>query len=82
MTTTPRPPRPTTDRGDPRLEFLQAELAAKVDIAGDIAPVGKRWAIHGTVPLEGEVILGEFDTYEQARQALDRLSQGGPADIE
>jgi hypothetical protein len=49
---------------------------AEVDIAGDIVAVGERWAIHGAVPLEGEVILGEFDTYDEAKEALDLLGRG------
>jgi hypothetical protein len=63
----------TTGRPDARLTFLRDELAASVDVAGDISPVGDRWAVHGTIPLEGEVILGEFDTYEQAHDALALL---------
>ena len=53
---------PSTEPPDPRLAFLRQELADDVDIAGDISRIGERWAIHGAVPLEGEVILGEYDT--------------------
>ena len=68
---------PSTEPPDPRLAFLRQELADDVDIDGDISPIGERWAIHGTVPLEGEVILGEYDTYDQARDALEQLSKAG-----
>ncbi len=66
---------PSTEPPDPRLAFLRQELGDDVDIAGDIAQVGDRWAIHGAVPLEGEVILGEYDTYDQARNALEQLAR-------
>ena len=66
---------PSTEPPDPWLAFLRQELADDVDIAGDMAQVGERWAIHATVPLEGEVILGEYDTYDQARNALEQIAR-------
>ena len=32
------------------------------------------WAIHGYIPVDGEVILAEFDHRETARAVLDQLA--------
>jgi hypothetical protein len=32
------------------------------------------WAIHGYIPVDGEVILAEFEHHEAARTVLDRLA--------
>ena len=53
---------------------LVAALVADTEVAGDIAEiVAGRWAIHGHIPVDGEVILAEFGSFEQARAAIDRL---------
>jgi hypothetical protein len=31
------------------------------------------WAIHGTIPVDGEVLMAEFDTQDEARDALGQL---------
>lgn len=33
------------------------------------------WAIQGTIAVDGEVILAEFTTQDDARSALEQLSQ-------
>ena len=33
------------------------------------------WAIQGTIAVDGEVILAEFTTQDEARSALEQLSQ-------
>ena len=41
----------------------------------DIIPIDDRtWAIHGPIPVEGEVILAEFSTQDDAQVALELLS--------
>jgi hypothetical protein len=43
-------------------------------IAGDIVEIDARtWAIHGFIPVDGEVILAEFERRDLARAVLDRL---------
>jgi hypothetical protein len=55
-------------------EVLVAGLVADTEVAGDVAEiVAGRWAIHGHIPVDGEVILAEFGSFEQARAAIDRL---------
>jgi len=44
-------------------------------LAGDIVKIDPHtWAIHGYIPVDGEVLLAEFDRPESARVALERLS--------
>jgi hypothetical protein len=60
---------------DRQLLFLQELINANV--AGDVAEVASGiWAIHGDIPVDRDVIMAEFDSYDQARIALDRLLQG------
>ena len=61
----------TQSRPDVVDELLQYHAL----IAGDIFQVDVRtWAIHGSVPVDGEVILAEFDRPETARSVLARLA--------
>jgi hypothetical protein len=42
----------------------------------DIIPVdGHTWAIHGSIPVDGESILAEFSSEEDAEVALELLSE-------
>ena len=60
---------------DQQVLFLQRLLEEKVTIAGDIAQLAVgAWAIHGVIPVDGHVIVAEFETYDQARVALDRIA--------
>jgi hypothetical protein len=49
-------------------------LAEDAEVAGDIAEIGSAtWVIHGHIPVDGDVIMAEFATFEEARAALDDL---------
>jgi hypothetical protein len=63
-----------------QLEFLQALLSASGSIDGDVLEISKdRWAIHGVIPVDGEVLIAEFDTYDEANHVLEQLRRGtGP----
>ena len=62
------------DEPDGRLRFLQGQLEDHAQIAGDLVEVaGHIWAIHGSIALDGEVIMAEFDTQDEARAALREL---------
>jgi hypothetical protein len=42
----------------------------------DIVPIDSdTWAIHGSIAVDGEVILAEFATQDHARSALEQLSR-------
>ena len=44
-------------------------------IAGDLFQIDtETWAIHGFIPVDGEVILAEFDHPDAARTVLDKVA--------
>ena len=66
-----------TPRGQPdrQLETVHQLMNENVTIEGDVIEVvTNTWAIHGVTPVDGDVIVAEFDTYDQARAVLDELS--------
>jgi hypothetical protein len=68
---------------EPQLQFLDQLIPTNPAISGDIAKINDdTWAIHGRIPVDGDVILAEFASYDEARSVLDRLpagSHGGTA---
>ena len=63
---------------DRQLRFIEELLNENVLIAGDVAEIGTHtWAIHGVIPVDGDVIVAEFDTYSEARVVLDTISTNG-----
>jgi predicted acyltransferase (DUF342 family) len=59
---------------DPRLHVLEQLVDERVRIAGDVLEVSVGvWAIHGSIPVDGEVILGEFARLDEAMSVLDQL---------
>ena len=59
---------------DPSLRLLQQFLDARAYVAGDVLEVSLGvWAIHGSIPVDGEVILAEFTLPDEARSVLERL---------
>jgi hypothetical protein len=64
----------TGEPPDGRVEFLRELLDEHAAIAGDVTEIaGNTWAIHGVIPVDGDVIIAEFDTYNQAKDVLDSL---------
>ena len=65
------------EQPDRQLLFLQELVEGHATIAVDIIEVGTdTWAIHGSIAVDGEVIMAEYDTHDQARIALDKLAKG------
>ena len=67
-----------------QLAFLQELLTENAIIAGDIAAIDSHtFAIHGVIPVDGEVLMAEFQTYDEARIVLDKLAieNGGHASL-
>jgi hypothetical protein len=59
---------------DPRLHVLEQLVDERVRIAGDVLEVRVGvWVIHGSIPVDGEVILAEFSVLDEARSMLDQL---------
>jgi hypothetical protein len=67
------PPDPHADRLLQLLDLLIRESPA---VAGVIEVSDDIWAIHGVIPVDGDVILAEFGSYEEARSVLDQLPAG------
>jgi hypothetical protein len=66
--------RRATDREDNRLAFLRDLVGQHTTIAGDVVELGARtWAVHGSIPVDGEAILAEFETEAEAMLALQHL---------
>jgi hypothetical protein len=59
---------------DRRVHLLEQLVDERVRIAGDVLEVSLGvWAIHGSIPVDGEVILAEFALPDEARSVLDQL---------
>ena len=60
-----------------QLEFLRDLEEENAWIARDILPMGEGlWGIHGNIAVDGEVLMGEFQSYEDARRIRDELDAG------
>ncbi len=64
------------DRRDSHLErqlrFLQALAEDNASIGGDVIEIHQdTWVIHGSIAVDGEVLMAEFDTYDEAKRVLD-----------
>lgn len=57
-----------------QLEFLTELVLSHAEVAGDIVRVGDAtWAIHATIPVDGDVLVAEYDSLESAKVALAQL---------
>jgi hypothetical protein len=63
------------EQDDDRVLFLQQLVKDRATIAADVVEVDAHtWAIHGFIPVGGDVIMAEFETQDQAKNALGQLS--------
>jgi hypothetical protein len=59
---------------DRRLRLLEQLIDERVPVAGDVVEVSVGvWAIHGSIAVDGEVILAEFSLLDEARSVLAQL---------
>ena len=59
---------------DRRVLFLQELKEENASIHESILYVGYDiWAIHGIIAVDGDVLMAEFESYEQAKTALDEV---------
>ena len=72
----PVPHGDATSEGDHRqLVFLEELVEEHATVAGDVIEIDTHtWAIHGSIAVDGDVIMAEFDTEEHARTVLGELS--------
>ncbi len=55
-----------------QLRFLQALAEENASIGGDVLEIHQdTWVIHGVIPVDGEVLMAEFETYDEAKRVLD-----------
>jgi hypothetical protein len=60
---------------DRQLRFVEHLLEQNIHIAGEAVEVcASTWVIHGVIPIDGSVIVAEFDTYRDARVLLDHIA--------
>ncbi len=70
------------EQDDDKILFLQQLVEERATIAADVVEVdAQTWAIHGVIPVGGDVIMAEFETQDQAKKALRKLSapEHGPS---
>lgn len=70
----------TTHHEHRALAFIRRLLDENVQIAGDVVEVGVgTWGLHGVVPVDGEVLVAEFDSYAAAREVLAAIAVAPPS---
>jgi hypothetical protein len=70
----PGEPSDPTAIGDGVAEFLDELIEEGADINGEPTPIAPDlWALHGDIAYEGETLLAEFDSLEEARSMLERV---------
>jgi hypothetical protein len=64
---------------DRQLRFLFELLDENASIDGDVLEISNdTWAIHGEIPVDGEVLMAEFHTYDEARNVLNQVRRSTP----
>jgi hypothetical protein len=64
----------------PRHDLTEAEEMAVKEVLDEHIPVvgislvGETWAIYGSIPVDGEVIVAEFDNRADAQTALEEIA--------
>jgi hypothetical protein len=59
---------------DERVSFLRTLMQEDGAVDLDILKYGNdAWAIHGVFPYDGEVPMAVFDSYDEAKRALDAV---------
>jgi len=70
-----------TSEPDPQEVFLEELIEEHATISGDIIEIDEHtWAIHGSIAVDGDVLMAEYDTEEHARMLLGELSTEHPAE--
>jgi hypothetical protein len=59
---------------DAQVRLLKWLLDERARVSGEVLEVHRDiWAIHGSIPVEGDVIMAEFAVREDATAVLDAL---------
>jgi len=71
----------TLEPEPPELTFIEGLLDENAQVAGDIIEIGtSAWAIHGSIAVDGDVIMAEYSTFEEAKSVLDHLTPNSGTD--
>lgn len=63
------------EQDDDKILFLEQLIEDRATIAADVVEVDRHtWAIHGVIPVGGDVIMAEFGTEDEAKTVLGKLS--------
>ena len=66
---------PGANHPNNQLQFLRDLVEENASIAGDVVQLGDNlWAIHGFIPVDCDVLMAEFDSYDEATNTLEQLS--------
>jgi hypothetical protein len=65
--------KPSHDLTEAEQRVVQEVLDEQVPVLG-ISPIGETWAIYGSIPVDGEVIVAEFDNRADAQFVLDEIA--------
>jgi hypothetical protein len=58
-----------------QLKFIEELIDEHAEVAGDIIEVAvNTWAIHGSIAVDGDVIIAEYSTFAEAKTVLDQLA--------
>ena len=69
----------TMDPDSSDLTFIEGLLEEHAQVAGDIIEIGaSTWAIHGSIAIDGDVIMAEYSSFEEAKTVLDHLTPNEP----
>ena len=63
-----------TEMGDAAEKVIQQVRDEHVAVSGVIAIANEIWAIYGFIPVDGEILVAEFDNRADADWALDRIA--------
>jgi hypothetical protein len=65
---------PPKQEPDDQLPYIRKLVEEDGAIVGDAVEIRKdRWVVHGVLPYGGEVPMAVFDSYEEAKRALDEV---------
>jgi hypothetical protein len=65
---------PSIDLTDAEQRVVREVLDECVLVSGLVPIGGETWAIYGSIPVDGEVIVAEFDNRADAESALEQIA--------
>ena len=64
-----------------QMEFLTGLVNSHTEVAGDVLRIGPTtWAIYGSIPVDGGVLIAEYGSFEEATAVLVQLAEDALTD--